>query len=326
MANSYTTKLKKRLPAVGDVNWDNEWHENERLDDVIAGALLSINRVISGGAVTNVGALTVEYLDMVVVLNGVRTSLASGDVLLSAAPAGMEASHWIYVDASGDVVSSPTPPSGTYIPLAMVDVNSVGILRIADLRPMSLLDKDGSGGIPGLTAFKINFMSVLGTIKSFFTNANTVARTYTFQNRDGTIADLADIALKANIDSPTFTGTPSGPSPAATDNSTRFATTQHLILAFAGNASANGYQKFKSGIVIQWGFITTSSTAGTASPITFPLEFSVVPYAVIPGVWSFGTTAISAWASNLTTTACDIRCSAASATIRWVAIGFITPA
>lgn len=58
--------------------------------------------------------------------------------------------------------------------------------------------KDISGGVAGLTLLKIGFMNALGTFKSFFTNANTAARTYTFQDRDGTIADNTDLAGKAN--------------------------------------------------------------------------------------------------------------------------------
>lgn len=51
-------------------------------------------------------------------------------------------------------------------------------------------NKDATGGYAGLTLFKINFKNALNTFTSFFTNANTAARTYTFQDRDGTIADL----------------------------------------------------------------------------------------------------------------------------------------
>jgi len=53
--------------------------------------------------------------------------------------------------------------------------------------------KDATGGYVGMTLFKINFKNVANTITSFFTNSNTVARTYTFQDRDGTIADNTDI-------------------------------------------------------------------------------------------------------------------------------------
>ena len=58
------------------------------------------------------------------------------------------------------------------------------------------IEKDATGGYAGLTLFKINFKNVANTFTSFFTNSNTAARTYTFQNRDGTIADNTDLAAK----------------------------------------------------------------------------------------------------------------------------------
>lgn len=58
-------------------------------------------------------------------------------------------------------------------------------------------EKNSSGGYVGLTALKINFINALNTFTSFLVNSNTAARTYTFQNRDGTIADLTDVAQQA---------------------------------------------------------------------------------------------------------------------------------
>ena len=55
-------------------------------------------------------------------------------------------------------------------------------------------EKDATGGYAGLTLFKINFKNVANTFTSFFTNSNTAARTYTFQDRDGTILDDTDLA------------------------------------------------------------------------------------------------------------------------------------
>lgn len=72
--------------------------------------------------------------------------------------------------------------------------------------------KDTTGGYAGLTLFKINFKNVANTFTSFFTNSNTAARTYTFQNRDGTILDDTDLgtinlALSVKQDSaPILTG------------------------------------------------------------------------------------------------------------------------
>ena len=62
-----------------------------------------------------------------------------------------------------------------------------------------LTNKDATGGYVGLTLFKINFKNAANTFTSFFTNSNTAARTYTFQDRNGTIADDTDLALKQNL-------------------------------------------------------------------------------------------------------------------------------
>ena len=59
-------------------------------------------------------------------------------------------------------------------------------------------NKDSTGGYVGLTLLKINFKNVLNTFTSFFTNSNTASRTYTFQNRDGIIADDTDLAIANN--------------------------------------------------------------------------------------------------------------------------------
>lgn len=70
------------------------------------------------------------------------------------------------------------------------------------------LHKDASGGIAGLTLFKINFRNVADSFTSFFTNTNTAARTYTFQDRNGTIADDTDIGLlEVKLDAASVTTT-----------------------------------------------------------------------------------------------------------------------
>ena len=139
--------------------------------------------------------------------------------------------------------------------------------------------KDASSGYCGLTLFKINFKNALNTITSFFTNSNTSARTYTFQDRDGTIADNTDLAtkadasalvsglatkadsadlvsglatkadssavtsslaLKADIASPSFTGIPSGPTASSSTDTTQLATTEFVQNVVAGIDDAIG--------------------------------------------------------------------------------------
>lgn len=53
--------------------------------------------------------------------------------------------------------------------------------------------KDASGGYPGLTLLKLNLRNVAGTFTSFLTNTATAVRTWTMQDRDGTVAFTDDI-------------------------------------------------------------------------------------------------------------------------------------
>jgi hypothetical protein len=49
-------------------------------------------------------------------------------------------------------------------------------------------------GIKTFLAGKLGFRNVANTFTSFFTNANTASRTYTYQNRDGTLLDNTDLS------------------------------------------------------------------------------------------------------------------------------------
>lgn len=88
--------------------------------------------------------------------------------------------------------------NGTASPGTSGSISRNDHVHPSDTAKQSISGKDVSNGYAGLTLLKINFMNVLGTIKSFFTNSNTVARTYTFQDRDGTIADNTDITNVTN--------------------------------------------------------------------------------------------------------------------------------
>jgi hypothetical protein len=54
--------------------------------------------------------------------------------------------------------------------------------------------KDASGGYAGLTGFALNVKNAAGTILSKIASAATVARTWTFPDKDGTVAMLSDLS------------------------------------------------------------------------------------------------------------------------------------
>jgi hypothetical protein len=132
MANSYTSKLKKRMPAPGDFDWDDEWYDNEKIDDMVAGSLLSRNRLITGGAVSDGTGLQSLYTAMVVIVAGVRYEIAAGYVSLTASSL-----NYLYVNSAGTVVAATIPPSGDYVPLAVVDTDATTPVRTGDARPMA---------------------------------------------------------------------------------------------------------------------------------------------------------------------------------------------
>jgi hypothetical protein len=59
-------------------------------------------------------------------------------------------------------------------------------------------NKGASGGYVGLSGFSIAFKNLANTFTSLFQNAATAVRTYTFQDRSGTIADDTDLAGKTD--------------------------------------------------------------------------------------------------------------------------------
>ena len=71
---------------------------------------------------------------------------------------------------------------------------------------MILASAQTNSGLKTFLDATLGLRNVAATFTSFFTNTNTAARTYTLQNRNGILADDTDLALKAPLASPVFTG------------------------------------------------------------------------------------------------------------------------
>ncbi|MBM9605976.1 hypothetical protein [Desulfopila inferna] len=137
MANSYTEKLKKRIIGPGDPNWDDEGHANEYINEVALAALMSTNRIEAGGVVADAGGLLVDVSAVTGRFAGDYFSLPEDTLGLSAALPGEEQLNWIYIDDTPQLQVSNVPPTGDYLPLALIDSDNAGVLRIADLRPLA---------------------------------------------------------------------------------------------------------------------------------------------------------------------------------------------
>ena len=64
---------------------------------------------------------------------------------------------------------------------------------------MVLADVQTVTGEKTFLNLKLGLRNVANTFTSYFTNANTAIRTYTLQNKNGTLADLVDVAAKQNL-------------------------------------------------------------------------------------------------------------------------------
>lgn len=141
--------------------------------------------------------------------------------------------------------------------------------------------------------------------KPVYMNAGTITACNT---------DMANLAPKA---SPAFSGTPTSPTPATSDNSTKIATTafvRNLINQFkndgtlggivGGSLTQNGWVKFSNGLILQWGFDTTSDydiSPSQSKTINFPITFQNNCFIVLPvmcGSWA----ACVCWVSAKTKT------------------------
>jgi hypothetical protein len=81
----------------------------------------------------------------------------------------------------------------TKLGITTLSGSNTGDQTLASLGAEGTANKDATGGYAGLTLFKINMKNALNTFTSFMQNSNTAARTYTFPDKDGTIATIADV-------------------------------------------------------------------------------------------------------------------------------------
>lgn len=130
----------------------------------------------------------------------------------------------------------------------------------------------------------------------------------------------------------TFSSSPILPTPAASDNSTKGATTAWVksVLSSSGNGfaifskSGNGYIKLANGILIQWGSSSTHQSDSRYTNVTYPQPFtSSTSYKVIPTMFMNGMdNNLGCCIYSRTETGCVIVNPRANQTHFWLAIGY----
>jgi hypothetical protein len=129
MANTYTDLLKLRMPALGDVGWDDEVNDNMMLLEFALGSLLKSNVIIDGLVVSDGGGLDVDITAGNVVVGGAAYAVGADTLTCTS---GVK--NWVYVDDTGALQVATTQPAGHYVALALVDAESAAIERIGDPR------------------------------------------------------------------------------------------------------------------------------------------------------------------------------------------------
>lgn len=146
---------------------------------IIFNTTLGISRSWNGTAFVNTAVVAPLIVP-------IATTLFSGGV-----PALGAALTVIRVNAAGTTLEYYTPAGG-------------GDMVLADPQTVT--------GAKTFNDTKLLLRNVANTFNGSFVNTNTADRIYTLQNRAGILADDTDLALKANLASPTFTGTVTLPS------------------------------------------------------------------------------------------------------------------
>ena len=159
------------------------------------------------------------------------------------------------------------------------DSNQGGCLCIKGVNAASgiaFVNKDNTGQIAKLTYAGGNLISSAKIQANLAGTADKATNDSSNRNIVNTYATKA---------SPAFSGTPTSPTPATSDNSTKIATTEfvrNLINQFkndgtlggivGGSLTQNGWVKFSNGLILQWG-------SGEGN-FTFPISFTQTCFSV----------------------------------------------
>ena len=214
-----------------------------------------------------------------------------------------------------------------YVDKSIYDAVGTGVADATTLAPGKIqLSGDLAGTaasptVPALankenTSNKSISVQIDGTDNNKYPSVRAV-KDYVDQATQG-IALAADLANKANIASPTFTGTPTAPTPTLGDNSTKLATTAYVDAQVS--AGVQDASTTVSGKIQLAGDLGGSATSPTVPSLTLkaPLEsptFTGTPRALTPilgdnstklATTAFVTSAVQNYLPRLTTTERDL--------------------
>lgn len=117
----------------------------------------------------------------------------------------------IFTDGTNNYHRYYDPANGRIVVTLMTAPFTVSYIGGSGSGDMILASAQTNTGLKTFLNASFGLRNIANTFTSFFSSAATAARTWTLQDRNGTLADDTDLALKADIASPTFTGTATTP-------------------------------------------------------------------------------------------------------------------
>ena len=169
-----------------------------------SGSIASSGNLTAAGTIVAGGTTTYTGYSSPLVVNYTGGGTQFGFALKPSASAGV-------TNAITFLHSSSTSGSATQVAAiehlgSDAGMNLSGSWKLGGNNFETQNNKNAANGYVGMSGGAIVFRNLGQTFTSLLQNGNTAARTYTFQDRDGTIADLTDVNLKANSAAPVFTG------------------------------------------------------------------------------------------------------------------------
>lgn len=297
------------LPSTTRALLDNE-------ENVAAGMEVLANRIsdITGGSSSSLSADTTINLDSTLTTSAIQNTIDQQPKNL-----GGHTLTFLFSEGLDASLSSALVFDGFYNGFLVVDLNEDTVSDAADIGNVFHLHdcfckvevKNGAishtlsdYGIkaercPCVYLTDIAFTSAGGSDNYAFCGIDSdgIITSCSYQNDktkliSGIIAGLTDehnsdnsahsalFASKAPLVSPTFSGTPTAPTPAASSNGTNIVTTawiRHMLSSASdglmqASISQNGYTKLPNGLILQWGWNHLESPP-TLATITLPLTF-----------------------------------------------------
>ena len=197
---------------------------------------------------------------------------------------------------------------------ALEAVNADSLLAAEGIESSTL--KDTINGYLALNGYNPKLHNLLNTFISSLANSNTAARTYTLQDRTGTLLTAADLAAKALKASPNLTSTPTVPTPAVSSDGTAIANCEWLQSCFGGSLMDPGYLEFFGHYLLQFGTTWCPSSAATYST-NYTIPFDITPYMINASAGQVCGITIT----SHTTTSITLHATSNNTLVTWFAFG-----